>query len=283
MILSEKQSANIDWKLNELLSASKASRTYVTHPLEKSAVDKLEYSPWSPKQLFQLSTQSHIASEGQPAGDQEGNALLPPEQASVTTRQSEPAAIHDNSRIISDAELEQLRSSAFAAGKKQALDELGQQAVDKELRLRELMNSLADSRVDISGLHRSIRELSLFIASQVVRAELSINPQWFEKLIESCLAEIRLHGNDVVWVRLSRPDFEAHYDHFVHAHESVRFTHDDRLRPGDVEIEMGATIISEFIESKLAMISEHFISSLSEDNSSRDDVKGIKLLIAGDN
>jgi hypothetical protein len=75
MILSDRTTANIDWKLNQLLSASKASRTYVTHPLEQSAIEKPGFSPWSPKQLNQSSTQNQPAPVGQLVADDVGSEI----------------------------------------------------------------------------------------------------------------------------------------------------------------------------------------------------------------
>jgi flagellar biosynthesis/type III secretory pathway protein FliH len=257
----------------------------VTHPLEQSAIEKPGFSPWSPKQLNQSSTQNQPAPVVQLVADDVGSEIsansVSPEQSSAATQHLEPVAIPPNSRITTDAELELLRSAAFDAGKRQALDELGQQTVDNELGFRELINSLSASKVDMSGLQKSVTELSMFIASQIVRAELSINAQWCENLIERCLAEIRLHGNDVVAVRLSRSDFESHCARLVQAHEAVHFTHDDRLRPGDVEIEMGATRISELIETKLATISQQLLSSLTADTPSRAHATGSNLLLTG--
>jgi len=285
MILSDKTAANIDWKLNQLLSASKASRTYVTHPLEQAAIEKPKFSPWSPKQLNQSSTQNQSAPAGQPVADDVGSEIsanpFSPEQSRAATQHLEPVAIPPNSRITTDAELELLRSAAFDAGKRQALDQMGQQTVDNEQGFRDLINSLSASKVDMSGLQKSVTELSMFIASQIVRAELSINAQWCQNLIDRCLAEIRLHGNDVVAVRLSRSDFESHCARLVQAHEAVQFTPDDRLRPGDVEVEMGATRISELIETKLTMISRQLLSSLTADTPSAAPVTGSNLLLTG--
>jgi flagellar biosynthesis/type III secretory pathway protein FliH len=281
MILSDKPAANIDWKLNQLLSASKASRSYVARPLEQTAPGKSGFSPWTPKQLTQLSAYHDADQSG--AHQEADNGLdnpQSPEQSNAAIQQSKPVVIPPNARITSDIELEQLRSAAFDAGKRQALDELGQQAMDNELRLRDLINALSDAKVDMSALQRSVTELSLFIASQIVRAELKMNTQWCVNLIEQCLEEIRRHGSDVVIVRLSRADFDSYHAQLAQAHESVHFTHDDRLRPGDVEIEMGATQISELIETKLASIARHMLSSLAADTSVQGDADSGHVLLA---
>jgi hypothetical protein len=66
-------------------------------------------------------------------------------------------------------------------------------------------------------------------------------------------------------VRLNRTQYDNNVDRLRSHHESVVFIADDRLRPGDVELEMGATRITEILEEKLNAIATELLSSLTDE------------------
>lgn len=176
------------------------------------------------------------------------------------------------------ADLEQLRSTAFEQGKRQACAENERIAEDNEQRFAELMQTLSAARVDFSSLNASVAELSLFIAEQVVRAEITTNSTWHETLIERCLDEIRRHGHDRITVRVSRMDFDLHHQRFEHRQDQVLFVPDERLQQGDIEVEMGATQISELITAKFALIAADMFASLSAAPAMQDGSAEVLLL-----
>jgi len=282
MTLSDKSSANIDWKLNQLLSASRASRSYVTRQVVPVPVSSPGFAPWSPREIGQPTSADQLLADRQVA-DERMKALAAEtsaedERSTFVPEQKHPAVLPPGAVIMMPADLEQLRSTAFEQGKRQAYAENERIAEDNEQRFAELMQTLSAARVDFSSLNASVAELSLFIARQVVRAEITTNSTWHETLIERCLEEIRRHGNDRITVRVSRMDFDLHHQRFEHRQDLVLFVPDERLQPGDIEVEMGATQISELITAKFALIAADMFATLSAAPAGQDGSAEVLLL-----
>lgn len=268
--MSDHPKANIDWKLNQLLSASKASRSFVARQPAETPVSKSGFSPWTPRDLNQYSTQT-LSSQARPFADERETGSLMDAANSADGRagsaeQKNTGATAAEGVLMTAVDLEQIRTAAFEQGKRQAHAEFAQNVEDHEQRFGALIDSMSAERVDFSAWKEAVSDLSLFIATQVVRAEIAINPQWHDALVDRCLDEIRRHGSDQITVRLSRVDFEIHHARLLPGHESVTFTPDDRLQPGDVEVEMGATRISELIGTKLEQIAAQMRLTLLADS-----------------
>jgi len=282
MTLSDKTSANIDWKLNQLLSASRASRSYVTRQVVPVPVSSPGFAPWSPREIGQATVAAKQPA-AQPVADEQIKVLTPEtstedERSAFVPEQKHPTGLPPGAVIMMPADLEQLRLTAFEQGKRQACAENERIAEDNEQRFAELMQTLSAARVDFSSLNASVAELSLFIARQVVRAEITTNSTWHETLIERCLEEIRRHGNDRITVRVSRMDFDLHHQRFEHRQDLVLFVPDERLQQGDIEVEMGATQISELITAKFALIAADMFASLSAAPAVQDSSAEVLLL-----
>jgi len=279
MTLSDNPSANIDWKLNQLLSASKASRVFVARQTVAASADKTGFSPWAPRDL----TASSITTPPRQFADEFASGTLSDPAEIIDEACSKPEQHKDapetaEGMLMNAGDLEQIRTAAFEQGKRHARAEFAEDAAQNERRFGELIDNISAERVDFKKFKASLNELSLFIATQVVRAEITVNPEWHYALVDSCLEEIRRHGNDLVTVRLSRVDFDLHHARLLKGHESVAFTPDDRLEAGDVEVEMGATLISELIETKLGLIARQMLASLLADNAGQADASECKML-----
>jgi flagellar biosynthesis/type III secretory pathway protein FliH len=270
MTLSDHPKANIDWKLNQLLSASKASRSFVARQTVESPVNKTGFSPWTPRDFNQQSIQT-LSSHARPFVDERASGSMMDAANSTDERaggaeQKNSGASAAEGVLMTAGDLEQIRTAAFEQGKRQARAEFAQNAEDNEQRFGELIDSISAERVDFSAWKQAVSDMSLFIATQVLRAEIAVNPEWHNALVDRCLDEIRRHGNDQITVRLSRVDFEIQHARLLPGHESVTFTPEDRLQPGDVEVEMGATRISELIGTKLEQIAAQMRTTLLGDS-----------------
>jgi len=275
MTLSDKAPANIDWKLNQLLSASRASRSYVTRQVLQVPVTSPGFAPWSPREIGPVSMDNPPVADDQFASDSMASRATETSAAadsSALAHEHKPrAGLSPGAVVMMPDELEQFRSTAFEQGKQQVYAEQKQIADANEQRFTELMQALSAARVDYSSFHAAVAELSLFIATQVVRAEITTQSAWYESLIDRCLDEIRRHGSDRITVRVSRLDFDRHHQRFERRQDLVMFVADDSLQQGDVELEMGATKISEVIAAKLAHIAEDMAARLASITAGHED------------
>jgi flagellar biosynthesis/type III secretory pathway protein FliH len=264
-ILSDASKVNVDWKLNQLLSAGRASKHYVTRAVTDAEAESRAFAPWVPRQLSPAAKNAsanterdgdHITNDD-PVFDTSPNEDGDNTSASQALDVTEPAL-----NMLTDQELEAIRAAAFEQGKRAAGEELDEQIGAAERRFVELMAQLANTSVDLQDVKRTVADLAIFIAKQVIRTELSISARWLDNLVEQCLDEIRLHGKQVITVSLSEPDFDEHRTRLAERNELVEFISDKTLQPGDIQMSMGATRLSERITEKLAVISERLLATL---------------------
>lgn len=255
----------MDWKLNQLLSASRASKQYVTRSVTEAVANDKAFARWVPRQL---STATDRATDDAARDDKQSVDGKPDintsdyddgknPDASLTFEPIDPAL-----NMLTDEELEDIRKAAFKQGKDEAGAELDAQIGAAERRFVDLITQLAETSVDLQEVKTTVAELAIFIAQQVIRAELTISAQWLDTLVEQCLQEIRLHGNQGITVSLSESDFAEHSVRLAERHELVKFTGNKALQRGDIEVSMGATHISEQIKLKLALVSENLLTTL---------------------
>jgi flagellar biosynthesis/type III secretory pathway protein FliH len=266
MILSDTNNANIDWKLNQLLSASKASRSYMTRTHSQVAAVNANFAPWEPPQVDRKIPKQAADDKRQdsPTDSRGSDTMQPGIDADAGSTPEVIQVTQATDRILSEAALEQLIADTLAEGRRQAISESAALVADNEAQFKELIDAVAVARVDITTLKNTVAELACFIARQVVRAELTVNEQWIDTLTTRCVEEIRLHGTDSITVRLNRGQYNSHIARLSARHESVTFAPDDRLQPGDVELEMGATQISEIMAEKLSLIGTQLLASLTD-------------------
>lgn len=283
MILSDISKVNVDWTLNKLLSASRASKQYVTRTFTEPAAEGKVFAPWVPRQLDhgeknptdlvgdnadQLANDG-TASNNYPKQDEDTNADLPQQETIDTLTQT-----------LSEQELETIRMEAFEQGKQEAAAQLDETIGANERRLVELIDQLANARIDLYDLKRTVADLAMFISKQAIRAELTISAQWLDNLVEQCLQEMRLHGNEKITVSLSESDFEAYQSRLSARHSLVTFVSDKKLHSGDIELSMGATRISELMDAKLKLISDQLLTALA--GSSDTSQESVDIVLAED-
>jgi flagellar biosynthesis/type III secretory pathway protein FliH len=264
-ILSDYSKINVDWKLNQLLSASRASKQYVTRVVDDTVAQSLAFAPWVPRQLSTAAKHAsgNTKSEADPSASDDTNSAPSPDEHNDKTSLSQPIEdIEPALNMLTDQELLDIRTESFEQGKREAAAELDEQIGETDRRFVALITQLANTSVDLLEVKRSVADLAIFIATQLIRSELSSSTQWLDNLVEQCLEEIRLHGNHQITVSLSEADFEEHQSRLAGRHELVVFISDNSLQPGDIEMSMGATRISERMTEKLSEISQQLLATI---------------------
>lgn len=268
MILSDALKGNIDWTLDKILSASRESKQYIERSNLNRVEEELVFSPWVPRKLPDMDPEQFPA-------EVEEEIDIEKDIESFSSNSCEVISDPESDLAEDSVEIDQLESEKFSEqisksfeeGRLQGLSEAEEKYLKSEQTLNGLIDSLSNTKIDITDFQKTIAELSTFIASKIIRAETLVNPEWIESLVEKCIQDIRQHGHDSLIVKLSIDDFDAHGQSLMKRHENIRFEKDEDLSPGDIEVNMGATSITEKMEEKLQKISEKLLGSLRKSSS----------------
>ena len=170
--------------------------------------------------------------------------------------------------------LEQAKAQAFAEGQAQGQQEAKQMlemenqsaGAERMLELRDMIGELVGEAQSHLIAHQDlfdpIKELALALAEQIARCELSQSDASMTQFIEQSLAEIDpLQLSELViyvssdwYERLQQPELEP-----VFADYTLR--RDDTLQVGSVRLAVQDTSISDFIDQRIARLSEQLLTS----------------------
>ena len=207
-----------------------------------------------------------------------------------TSEASEPEALQQVSR----SDLEQLHQEAFEAGRQAALDEMAnaaplppseemleaareeafqkgyeegytkaEAAVKDELQaevelaaqnLNDLTSKLAEAARDTDAFYAPLLNLSMHLAEQLVRGELTLSSKAVQRLIETCLMEFDQEATAPVVIRM-------------HPDDLARFEQDDALLPknmilrpdpnlliGSVKVQMNGALIEDLMQHRAQVL-----------------------------
>ena len=260
--MSEKPLSNIDWKLNQLLSADRESRQYALKTPEDKADLTVGFARWEPRRLALGNAASDSAQDDE---DDSGvlpdeNDLTPDEQPTGADEQSTEQNAEESRESLLKAELESVRKTAFDAGCQQTHERSEARIKAREKELESLIDSLHPQHINVQGQYTTLVNLAVFIAEQALRAELIHSQSFISELAESCIKEIRSHGNDRISIRMSVHDFELTRDLQASHSESVDFIKDKSLLPGDLKLAMGYTKVDESMRHKLQTLANALLS-----------------------
>jgi hypothetical protein len=211
-------------------------------------------------------------------------------EVSDASEAPEPEALQQVSR----SDLEQLHQEAFEAGRQAALDEMAnaaplppseemleaareeafqkgyeegytkaEAAVKDELQaevelaaqnLNDLTSKLAEAARDTDAFYAPLLNLSMHLAEQLVRGELTLSSKAVQRLIETCLMEFDQEATAPVVIRM-------------HPDDLARFEQDDALLPknmilrpdpnlliGSVKVQMNGALIEDLMQHRAQVL-----------------------------
>jgi len=260
--LSDQPLSNIDWKLNQLLSADRESRQYAMKPQDNKPDLAVEFAPWKPRRLALggAAPDTLVQDEQVPHNTALEESDLTHDEHPADAEQSVEQSAEDCGETLSKTELASVRKTAFDAGYQQARQQLLDQIQTQERELESLIDSLNHQHIDVQGQYTALVNLAVFIAEQALRVELIHSQDFISDLAERCTKEIRRHGNDRINIRISLQDFELTQALQASHSESVNFIKDKSLKPGDLKLAMGYTEIDETMRHKLQILTNALLS-----------------------
>ena len=146
------------------------------------------------------------------------------------------------------------RADMQAQAKSEAQAQLGQDhvLVDK------LQAALADLQQSPQSFFEPLKRLSLHLAEQLVLAELQLDGNAIERLVQRCVDDLGQHDESMVTVHLHPSDVERLQSMRertgLNEGSSLRLQADETLMPGSVRVSANDAIVEDLIEERLSTL-----------------------------
>jgi flagellar biosynthesis/type III secretory pathway protein FliH len=135
-------------------------------------------------------------------------------------------------------------------GQRQTKDELEAEVLLAADDLKALVNQLAQAARDTETFYQPLLKLSMHLAEQLVRGELSLSGQAITRLVERCLSEFQQETSAPIVVRMNPADHERHLAYGAMAPKNMELRPDPSLSSGGVKVSMNGAMIEDLIEHR---------------------------------
>jgi flagellar biosynthesis/type III secretory pathway protein FliH len=254
MTLSDKETS-LSWRSNELLTGDKASSDFTAFSWSNGGSKSAGagFTKWEAKKSELLGPTEEIGDAGTPSE--------PPKEALDTTKKDEPEAL-----TVSMAVLDQAKQDFFEKGYSRGVEEAERKWESTRETFSALTQSIYQEQKKATTFFEPLKILSLHIAQQLVRGELSISSVAIERLIRGVLEEIQQKGPASIVISLSPEDFDKVCSNLSEDLAHVDFRKNDNLSPGSVVLALDDSAVEDLIEHRLGALSESLFTVVSTNN-----------------
>ena len=139
--------------------------------------------------------------------------------------------------------------------------------VDKTIQQdRELTQKIRAASTRVSEFFEPVSRLSVHIAEQLVRGELTVGPVAITRLVQGCLDAIeeRLSKKEPI-LKMHPADLEMFLNGFGGEPTGVSLVADDRLAQGDVSLQMDHSVIDDLLSHRIEEIAQYVFGRSTSD------------------
>ena len=133
-----------------------------------------------------------------------------------------------------------------------------ERAKERDL-IQTITSELAALQNDATRQFEPLRKLSLHIAEQLVRGELSTSGEAVERLVKACVADLNGQENGIN-VSLNPSDLERVQPLLKNNEPPLHLQPDMSLRPGSVRVRCNDTVIEDLIDNRLDGLARQLLS-----------------------
>ena len=268
-VSTEAEAQTQDQELSESLDASaqeSVTEHAADHPTDQviEATDNHAQTETEPEHPVEQFSEEAGISAGFSAteGESDTNLAQPEQEQSISTEpELHVAPGLDNEAVtqLIEAAREEARAEAHAAGfqegleagLEQAKEEL-QASVDEKLAdLDQIIQGLHQLERDPNALFEPMKKLSMHLAQQLVRGELTQSPQVIARLVDNCLRELAGSGEKAVIVHLNPEDLEQYKPLTAQFGDSIVLRPDALLSRGSVRASLDGSVVEDLIERRI--------------------------------
>ena len=140
--------------------------------------------------------------------------------------------------------------------------------VDKTIeQYRELTQKIRMASTRVSEFFEPVSRLSVHIAEQLVRGELTVGPVAITRLVQGCLDAIEERASKREPILKMHPaDLEMFLNGFDGEPTGVSLVADDRLARGDVSLQMDHSVIDDLLSHRLEEITQYVFGRSTSDS-----------------
>ncbi|MEC8693852.1 MAG: FliH/SctL family protein, partial [Pseudomonadota bacterium] len=140
--------------------------------------------------------------------------------------------------------------------------------VDKTIQqYRELTQKIRTASTRVSEFFEPVSRLSVHIAEQLVRGELTVGPVAITRLVQGCLDAIEERASKKEPILKMHPaDLDMFLKGFDGEPTGVTLVADDRLARGDVSLQMDHSIIDDLLSHRLEEIAQYVFGRSTSDH-----------------
>lgn len=251
MILSNKDIFP-GWRSNELLTSNKKTTDFVPWSWADSAVGA-GFTKWTApdEEILEPVEQIDAAIE----------ASEPPKEVSDTTSKEEPEV-----PTVSMVDFDRAKQDYFEKGYSRGVEEAEQKWENTRETFSALTQSIFQEQQKPTTFFEPLKILSLHIAKQLVRGELSLSSAAIERLIRGVLEDIQQKGPGPIVMSLNPQDLDKVYSNLPEDLTHLELRGNDNLSPGSVVLTLDNTAIEDLIEHRLDVLSESLFASVPTDS-----------------
>ena len=267
-VLSNSNSS-VSWRLNGLLRAREKAKAFAatswSNPGEAGGT--ASFTKWQPKVLSESGAAQDFVSASELNRQVDGQQVDAEQeildQAEAETQAQAEDQARQDADSVSEAALEQAKREAFEDGYQRGLDEGESQWANARDSFAELTESLRAAQQDMTSFYDPIKKLSLHLAEQLVRGELSQSSAVIERLITEALKDVEQQGEGPVILYLNPMDkekFSVNLEGDLGGElQNIDLRADPKLSQGSVRVSIDDSAIEDLLEHRLDSLAQSLL------------------------
>jgi flagellar biosynthesis/type III secretory pathway protein FliH len=164
--------------------------------------------------------------------------------------QEAAAAIEQERQAIEDEAYQRGYDEGHAKAEAAVRDELQAEVELAAEDLRDLTARMAESARDTDSFYAPLLKLSMHLAEQLVRGELTVSSAAIERLIQTCLEEFGQETVAPIMVRLNPQDLAGFQKHEPVLPPQMTLKADPSITQGGVRVQMNGAMVEDLIEER---------------------------------
>ena len=255
--MSDKETS-VNWRSNDFLAGGNTSATFSVLPWVTGGPTSggSEFRKWEPQSLDSLEPAKELKIVTEEAAA--------PEDAS-------PAKSHDSGEglTVSREELNQANQDFFEKGFARGFEKAERKWESARETFLDVTQGMYKEQTQAVNFFEPLKRLSLHIAQELVRGELSISSDAIQRLIRGALEEMDQKGPAVVAIELNALDLHMICSNLSQDLAHLDFRQNDNLSPGSVVLKLHNGAVEDLMEHRFEALSDALFTTISRDDENK--------------
>ena len=255
--MSDKETS-VNWRSNDFLAGDNTSATFSVLPWVTGGPISggSDFRKWEPQSLDSLEPAKELKIVTEEAAA--------PEDAS-------PAKSHDSGEglTVSREELNQANQDSFEKGYARGFEKAERKWESARETFLDVTQALYKEQKQAVNFFEPLKRLSLHIAQELVRGELSISSDAIQRLIRGALEEMDQKGPAVVAIELNPLDLHMICSNLPQDLAHLDFRQKDNLSRGSVVLKLHNGAVEDLMEHRFEVLSDALFTTISRDDENK--------------